>query len=170
MTVIVNFRDRGLLWVAVIASVVALVVVLLFPRSGNPQLEEVARAPLAVGCDLHQQSCQTQFATGGVVTVTLSPQPIAAMVPLQLRVELQELAAEEVAIDFSGVDMYMGQNRFPLLQQAGKEGTYLGEALLPICSRSEMAWQVEVMLRSGGTVAIAPFLLTTRLPRAGGGE
>ncbi|MBF0218043.1 MAG: hypothetical protein HQL49_00735 [Gammaproteobacteria bacterium] len=132
------------------------------------ELVEVERlAPVAEAvCDLQQQACSARFSDGREVVLAITPRPVVVLQPLTVKATLVGRPADEAVIDFKGLEMNMGENRFAL--QAGEGSTYQGEAQLPICVRNRMAWQAELLLRNGDEVVVAPFQFTTY--SAGGGQ
>lgn len=117
--------------------------------------------PLDKTCDLQQRPCSARLPDGGSVTLSIAPRPIPVLQPLQLEVTLQGARAAKVEVDFSGVDMKMGFNR-PQLQAQGN-GRFSGQATLPICSVSSMAWRTTVLLETGDKLVAVPFeFVTTR--------
>jgi hypothetical protein len=82
--------------------------------------------------------------------------------PLQLRVELQGLKAQQVEVDFSGVDMNMGFNRFKLSRTG--EGEFTGEGILPVCVRDAMEWEAKVLITTPQGLAAAAYRFITVRP------
>lgn len=115
--------------------------------------------PLDKSCDLHQGACSSSLPDGGKLTFSMSPRPIPVLRPLKLEVTLQGAEAKAVEVDFAGVDMKMGYNR-PQLQEGG-DGRFTGEATLPICSVSSMAWRATVLVQIGGKLIAVPFEFVT---------
>lgn len=115
--------------------------------------------PLDKSCDLQQGACSTSLPDGGKLTFSMSPRPIPVLRPLKLEVTLQGAEAKAVEVDFAGVDMKMGYNR-PQLQESG-DGRFAGEATLPICSVSSMAWRATVLVQLGGKLIAVPFEFVT---------
>jgi hypothetical protein len=95
----------------------------------------------------------------GAVTFTIAPRPIPLVEPLSIKVETNIPAIRAVDVDFSGVDMNMGYNRFRLKPLG--DGRYEGEGMLPVCVRSRMSWEAKVMLTMADTVYVAPFRFDT---------
>lgn len=98
------------------------------------------------GCDLHRGPCAARFADGSILQVDVTPRPIPLVTPLIIEVRLADMNAEAVEIDFHSPDMYMGYNRRPLAAQG--DGRYTGRAVLPVCVRDRMRWQLQVTVRS----------------------
>jgi hypothetical protein len=117
--------------------------------------------PLDKTCDLQKSACSVKLPDGGSVTLSIAPRPIPVLQPLQLEVTVGGAHADKVEVDFSGVDMKMGFNRPQL--QAQSNGRFSGQATLPICSVSSMAWRATVLLETGDKLVAAPFeFVTTR--------
>ena len=107
------------------------------------------------GCDLHQAACTAPLPAGGKVTFALTPRPIPVTTPLEMRVDLEGIAADKVSVDFAGVSMNMGFNR-PALTAAG-DGHFAGQATLPVCVTGRMTWQATVLIETGSTRLAVPF-------------
>lgn len=98
------------------------------------------------GCDLHRGPCAARFPDGGRLEVSVTPRPIPLVTPIAVEVRLTGIGAEAVEIDFHSPDMYMGYNRRPLAAQG--DGRYTGRAVLPVCVRDRMRWQLQITIRS----------------------
>jgi hypothetical protein len=107
------------------------------------------------GCDLHRGPCAARFPDGGRLEVSVTPRPIPLVTPIAVEVRLTGLETETVEIDFHSPDMYMGYNRRPLAAQG--DGRYTGRAVLPVCVRDRMRWQLQVTARSPQGVRGARF-------------
>ena len=116
-------------------------------------------APLDRACDLQRGPCQSAFPNGAKVWLSIEPRPIHALKPLQIRVRLQGIEAQSVAVDIRGVNMNMGFNRPPLKRTAA--GEYTGSWVLASCGQEHMAWEATVIIEAKGEKLAAPFPLTT---------
>ena len=131
---------------------------------------KVQQWPLNVSCDLHQQACQTTF-NNQSITLDVTPKPIPVARMLDANIDIKGIAQdnpiEEVALDISGVNMYMGYNRVTF-NPTKTLHSYEGKSMLAFCTIDEMEWQLTVLvkLKNGHTIQ-APFLLktTTRPPQ-----
>lgn len=101
---------------------------------------------LTPGCDLHRGPCEARFPGGGRLQVSVAPRPIPLVTPVTIEVRLGGIAAETVEVDLSSPDMYMGYNRRMLAAQG--DGRYTGRAVLPVCVRDRMRWQLQVTART----------------------
>lgn len=151
------------LWgaVAVLALAVAGVFgyKLLWPLL-NPEV--VAEAPLDPDCRLQEGACTASLPEGGSLTFAIRPRPVYAMQDLKLEARPEGLEVYGMEVDFSGVDMNMGFNRFPLEREGSKRFT--GSAVLPVCIRDRMAWDVTVYVRTRRGRMAFPFRLETIAP------
>ncbi len=107
------------------------------------------------GCDLHHAACTAPLPAGGKVTFALTPRPIPVTTRLEMRVDLEGIAADKVSVDFAGVSMNMGFNR-PALTAVGA-GHFAGQATLPVCVTGRMTWQATVLIEAGRTRLAVPF-------------
>jgi hypothetical protein len=85
----------------------------------------------------------------------MQPRPIPLMKPFTVEVQLDGWSAEQVDVDFSGVEMNMGLNRFTLLDQG--QGRWIVEASIPVCVTGRMEWQAAVTLSRGQQRISIPF-------------
>lgn len=116
-------------------------------------------------CDLHQRACTAVFPDGGRVTLDIQPRPIPIVELLQFEVRIQDLTAQQVEIDFRGIEMYMGYNR-PALQ-AREAGRFIGSGMLPVCVQDRMTWEARVLLHTARGLYSAPFRFVTATPPLG---
>ncbi len=116
--------------------------------------------PMVTNCDLHHQAC-TATHESARVTLDIRPRPIQVARPLEVSVSVAGMTPQSVALDISGVNMYMGYNRVEL-QPAGV-GHWTGHAMLAFCTNREMVWRVSVLmtLKDGRRISV-PFRLVTR--------
>lgn len=110
-------------------------------------------------CDVQQGPCSAVIDGVGTVTLTIAPRPIPLVEPLTINVETSIPAVQDVDVDFSGVDMNMGYNRFGLKSLG--EGRYDGVGMLPVCVRNRMTWEAKVMLTMSDAVYVVPFRFDT---------
>lgn len=107
------------------------------------QLDLFAAPP----CDLTQGPCEARRGEQGVRFSIEGP--IDSQRPLPLRVEIAGMDADQVAVDFQGVEMFMGHNRFVLQPQT--DGSYRGEGRLPVCTTGPMRWRARVLVTRNNT-------------------
>lgn len=142
----------GLLLVAVCAVAVNRVWPLLFP-------EVAVSAPADPSCNLRAGPCTSSLDSNSRVSFAIEPREIPLVKTLQLRVELQGLEAQQVEVDFSGLDMNMGFNRFKLSPMG--EGVFTGEGILPVCVRDAMEWEAKVLIKTPRGLAAAAYRFIT---------
>lgn len=147
----------GLLLVAACAVAIYRVWPLLFPQA------EISAA-LDPECDLRAGPCVTTLDDGGRVSLSIEPRQIPVMKPLQLRVDLKDVQAENVTIDFKGVDMNMGFNRMQL-ERTG-QGVFTGKGTLPVCVRDAMEWEATVFVSTPKGLLSVPYRFITVRPGA----
>lgn len=111
--------------------------------------------PSDPGCDLHSQACVTSLPGQGQVRLSITPHPIPMLQPLVVKVDVSDIDAKSVAVDFAGIGMNMGYNR-PTLTQV-EPGHFVANASLPVCITGTMSWQVTVMLETGFQHISIPF-------------
>jgi len=135
---------------------IALIAVVVYRVWPYLHPDVVARAPLDPACDLNTGACTAQLPAGGTITLEVAPRPVPVVTPLDIRVQLQDIAPLAVEVDFSGVDMDMGFNRFAL-EPDEERNRYQGRGTLPVCVRDRMLWEATVLVTTRGGVVAAPF-------------
>ncbi|MFW5454321.1 hypothetical protein [Thioalkalivibrio sulfidiphilus] len=110
-------------------------------------------------CDLHAGPCRVSLEGGGWVELEIEPRPIRMLYPFTIEVRHEGVAAETVAVDFSGKEMEMGFNR-PRLQQV-ETGVFRGDGLLPMCVLQRMTWRVQVLMDGAGGRGVAVYHFET---------
>jgi hypothetical protein len=152
---------RARRWTGLLATVsaVAIIAALLLVGRGPQAPESVYVLALDPQCDLQGGPCALVLPGGGRIELEITPRPIRVLEPMTLSVRLEGLAARTVEVDFSGVDMYMGYNRFALHPQS--EGLYTGEGVLPICTEQRMPWEANVLVDAREGMLAAPFRFVT---------
>lgn len=98
------------------------------------------------GCDLNRGPCLATFPGSGVLRVNVTPRPVPLLKPVTVEVQLSRFTAESVDIDLNSPDMYMGYNRHTLVPHNGDR--FVGQAVLPVCVRDRMNWQMQVTART----------------------
>lgn len=118
--------------------------------------------PLVEDCDLHQQTCQSQQGESRA-SLSIQPQPIPLAKPFQIEVQLDNLDAQTLELDISGINMYMGYNRVSLTANPDQPGHYTGTSMLAFCTNEVMEWQISLLLQQAdGSRLQIPFKLVTR--------
>jgi hypothetical protein len=147
-------------WLWGAAAGLAVVVAALFVfrmQQSDTQLPVVTAA--IPPCDLQQGPCSVVIEGLGPVTLTIAPRPIPLVEPLAFSVDAGLPDVRSVAVDFSGVDMNMGYNRFVL--PAAGSNRYEGEGMLPVCVRNRMTWEAKVMIETTNLMYVVPFRFDT---------
>jgi hypothetical protein len=128
---------------------------ILFPKA-------TLKAAVDPDCDLRAGACMTQLKGGGRVTFSIEPRDIPAVKPLALRVELSDIQANSITVDFSGVDMNMGFNRTQLSRQG--DGVFSGKGMLPVCVWDAMEWEAQVLIEGQQGLISVPYRFITVRP------
>lgn len=115
---------------------------------------------LSETCNLHQETCTSEL-EGRSVSLKISPHPIPIARPLGIEVSLDNIEAEKVELDISGMNMYMGYNRVPLTATK-QPGHYIATSMLAFCTNKKMEWQITLMIhqKDGSQIQI-PYRLDT---------
>lgn len=140
----------GLLLIALVVVVGYKLSPLLLPRADLTVEPDPA-------CNLQVQACTVSLPGGTTLTFDVGTRPIPLVKPFALRVEAP--AAQQVSIDFAGVDMEMGFNRPGLSEQSS--GVFIGEATLPVCVTGQMTWQATVLVDTADARIAVPFRFVT---------
>lgn len=147
------------LWTTV--ALLALVLLLLISYKLKDMLRPIVAISVELdeSCDLRKAACTSKLPNGGSVTLSISPNDIPILRPLQIDVKIDGEVVSEVSIDFTGIGMDMGYNR-PKLQAISKT-QFKGKAILPVCVRSKMEWEAKVLLQTDHGLIMAPFRFYT---------
>lgn len=129
-----------------------------------PQLSTAAevRTALDPTCSLAHRECSAEVPGGGRIRLAITPRPIPVMETIRIEVTAEDLRARSATVDFSGVDMNMGFNRYSLTPAGG--GRFGGVGVLPVCSRQRMAWEATVLVETPEGRIAAPFRFETVRP------
>lgn len=159
MTAMKKWQAEHWLWAGVV--LLALPVVGLFIYKFSPEKPELPMTVAGLSaCDLQQGPCTSTIPGLGSVTLAIAPRPIPLVEKLQLEVQTAAAGLRSVEVDFRGVDMNMGFNRFRL-KPAGDDGLYKGEGMLPVCVRNRMTWEASVLLVGSENIHSVPFRFET---------
>lgn len=115
---------------------------------------------LDASCNLHKGACGTTQADIGSVSLSILPRSIPLVEPLHIVVRTNVKGIRYVAVDFRGVDMDMGYNRF-LMKSVGN-GEYQGGGMLPVCVRTHMRWEARVLIQRADDIVSAPYRFETK--------
>ncbi len=111
-------------------------------------------------CNLHQQACTAEH-NGQKVTLDITPKPIPVAKPLHAKVILSQLKAQQIQLDISGINMYMGYNRLPLDKTDAHH--WQGSTMLAFCTHNKMDWVITLIIgKSDGHKLRIPFYLETK--------
>ncbi len=117
--------------------------------------QPVFEARMDEGCDLHRGPCTARFGDGGQVTLDIEPNTIQPMQPLILSLTFEDVDVENVAVDFKGAHMNMGD--LPAEVTKVGDGHFAGSAVLPVCIRNKMTWSARISAVSPDVVHRATF-------------
>ena len=122
---------------------------------------ETVRAAMQANCDLHKSSCTAVFPDGQKATLTMTPNTIPVLKPIQVNLQLEGLDATDVQFNIIGLNMDMGVNRNSLSgneQQSNQQQSFTGKIILPVCSFERMEWEAQAVITTkDNDVIIAPF-------------
>lgn len=141
------------------ASIIAVALGLTIGLSGCSQDEgAVTQWQMVTDCDLHTASCTAKNGDQSV-SLTINPHPIPIARPLGIEVNINNLQADKIELDISGLNMYMGFNRVPL--KSTKPNYWIGTSMLAFCTTEKMEWQVTLILHHQDKQTQIPFSLIT---------
>ncbi|MCK5901682.1 MAG: hypothetical protein KAG28_00920 [Cocleimonas sp.] len=152
-------KETENLWtmVAVLLFIVLVVAGYLFKSNLSQSITE--SAPLDPNCDLRQGACTSKLLTGGGVQFSITPDSLPILRPLKLTVSINDIKVKAISVDFIGLGMDMGYNRF-ILDKINKT-TFTGKAIIPVCVRSKMDWEAVVLLQTDNGLIRVPFRFYT---------
>ncbi len=114
-----------------------------------------------VECHPESGTCHQDIIGGGTVELVLAPVPIRALASSVASVHIRGVDVPAwIDIDFAGVEMYMGFNRFRL--EPDSAGVFTGEFLLPVCSRERMTWLASLLPEGDADRPLAQFTFVAR--------
>ncbi|MCS7149612.1 MAG: hypothetical protein N2Z40_03230 [Caldimicrobium sp.] len=92
-------------------------------------------------CDLQKSACEVFFGKHKII-FDLKPKPVRAMQELTIEIQIDPpLQAEELLVDFTMPEMYMGENKAKVKKILAAQ--YEGKIILPRCKKT--LWQAEVI-------------------------
>ena len=151
-------------WTGALVLLVAVAVLFgirIYRPAPDAGLDTAEVLTVAADCDSAQTACAAR-GEGFAVELALGPdvQPMEAF-PIRLRTIEGRLAAPAVvALEFKMQAMDMGMNRYRLLRN--DQGTWTGEATLPVCNGGRSDWLAELDIRQGGRRWTASFPFTAQ--------
>lgn len=111
-------------------------------------------------CFLQERTC-TASGEQSQIKLSLNPQPVPLMKPVQASMQLTGLAnIDAIELKIEGMNMYMGFQTVQLVKQ--NDTDWQGNFSLPICSEREMQWKVTANLSSASQAYQASFSLVTQ--------
>lgn len=152
-------RQVVISWGVAIVMVAGLGAVAAVKTAEQPSDVLLGTAALDPECDLHQGVCSVSVPDLGTVSLSIEPRPIPVIKPLHVTVQTDGFAANAVTVDFNGVNMNMGINRYAMIKQG--ENRFEGDSMLPVCVRNRMAWQADVQVETAKGMYVFPFRFDT---------
>lgn len=111
-------------------------------------------------CFLQERACSASDQQVQL-KLSLTPQPVPLMKPVQATLQLSGLSSvEAIELKIEGLNMYMGFQTVQLVKQTATD--WQGSFSLPVCSESEMHWQVTASVDSAPQAYQARFKLVTQ--------
>lgn len=111
-------------------------------------------------CFLQERACSASDQQAQI-KLSLTPQPVPLMKPVQATLQLSGLPPiESIELKIEGSNMYMGFQTVQLVKQTATD--WQGSFSLPVCSESEMHWQVTASLNSASQAYQSRFKLVTQ--------
>lgn len=116
-------------------------------------------------CDLHSTACTSTRVNeedNGVeqkATLSMMPRPVPVARAIAVSADLENIEAQSVELDISGLSMYMGYNRVDLTTMDGKH--WAGTSMLAFCTDDMMEWQITLMItqKDGKKIQIPYYLM-----------
>jgi len=100
----------------------------------------------AAPCDLNRSACEGN-SSWGTYSIALSPQPVAVLTPVVVRLRFAAPNKAEATVDLAGAEMDMGPNLVRL--QRVDASTRQGQMVIPMCLTGPMRWRLTLTLREG---------------------
>ncbi len=147
------------LWTIIAVLVLAILLAVSYKLKDFLQPSVAITAALDESCDLRKGACTSTLPNGAKVTISISPNDIPILRPLELKVDIEGVQVSKVEVDFIGIGMEMGYNRPKL--ETENTSHFKGKAILPVCVRSKMDWEARVLLHTEKGLMMAPFRFFT---------
>lgn len=116
----------------------------------------IVALPRIENCRLEQAACGADLGAGSRIAANLGPRPISPAAPLAIEIRLEGLQAKSVQAVFRGASMNMGAHEISLAAQG--DGSFLGQAVLPVCVSGRMVWEVTIDIGAGRKIYRQAFL------------
>ena len=155
-------KGNRLLWGIAALLVVAVCAVALYKAQPILFPKAARSAQIDPDCDLRAGPCVSRLNDGARISFAIEPREIPVVKPLQLQVSLDGVQADEVQVDFAGVDMNMGFNRVTL--NPAEQGVFKGDGMLPVCVRDAMEWEAKVLISTREGLVSVPYRFITVRP------
>ena len=107
-------KTSKLIWQLAIAMTVLALALVYYLAHDYFEPEVSLVVPADPAYDLRSGPCVSALPGGGRVSFAIEPGSIPVMKPLQFDVQVSGIEATAVEVDFAGVDMNMGFNRYRL--------------------------------------------------------
>lgn len=137
-----------------LSGIVALAGVLFFLLK-LPEILDESKQPMAFSleenCDLNTAPCTASDGNKSI-SLKITPQKIASLVPLVFSVSLTNIEAQNVVLDIQGKDMFMGINQIQLSPSSDGK-TWEGVTELAVCTTNSMFWQASILVYPNATAA-----------------
>ncbi|NNJ91036.1 MAG: hypothetical protein HKP55_05125 [Gammaproteobacteria bacterium] len=148
--------------VVMAAFLIVPVIIFAFFVWRETTLDAVETGVVDSTCDVHNATCEARFNHGGRLLFSMNPRPIKPLTQLELQVQLSNMNAQQVLVDFQGIGIDMGFYRPELKRD--NDGFFSGQASLSVCTLDKMLWQATVIVKSEKGVMIAPFRFEVEQP------
>jgi len=159
---VAELNKQSLSIVVMLAFLVVPVIIFAFFVWRETSLDAVETGVVDSSCDLHSATCEARFNHGGSLMLSVNPRPITPLTQLDLEVQLVNMDAQQVLVDFQGIGVDMGFYRPEL--KINNDSLYSGQASLSVCTLDKMLWQATVIVKSEKGMMIAPFRFEVEQP------
>jgi hypothetical protein len=95
--------------------------------------------------------------SGGTITLAF-PDGVTALQPFAVAATLEAILADRLTVEFTMVDMEMGETRYPL-RRVGE--LWQASAIIPLCITGRSDWMARLLIQQGEGVSVVefPFIL-----------
>ncbi len=138
--------------ITALSGIVILAGVLFFLLKLPEILDESQRSmvfSLAENCDLNTAPCTASDGDKSI-SLAITPQQIASLVPLTFSVSLTNIDAHSVVLDIQGKDMFMGINQIKLSPSSDGKA-WEGVTELAVCTTDSMFWKASILVYPDAT-------------------
>jgi len=110
------------------------------------QESKISRSITVTHCQINKSECVVDIGKNRVLKLSISPLGIPQTQPLLIEVFLQGVEAEEVSVNFEGVEINHHLLPYTLTKQS--KNHFKGKGFISLCSLRKMNWLANIIVNS----------------------